>query len=36
MSKNVMDNLKSIMRNKTHIHQSHISGEVIGYAHNQK
>ena len=33
-SKNFVDNLKGIMRNKTHIHHSHISGEIIGYAHS--
>ena len=34
MSKNFIDNLKEIMRNKTHIHHSHISGEIIEYAHS--
>ena len=33
-SKNFVDNLKGITRNKTHIHHSHISGETIGYAHS--
>ena len=34
MSKNFTDNLKEIMKNRTHIHRSHISGEIIGYAHS--
>ena len=34
MSKNLIDNLKGIMKNRTHIHHSHISGEIIGYAHS--
>ena len=34
MSKNFIENLKGIMKNKTHIHHSHITGEVIGYAHS--
>ena len=34
MSKNFIDNLKGIMNNKTHIQHSHISGEIIGYAHS--
>ena len=34
MSKNFVDNLKGIMKNKTHIHHSHISGEIIGYEHS--
>ena len=29
-----MNNLKEIMNNKTHIHHSHISGEIIGDAHS--
>ena len=33
MSKNFIDNLKGIMENKIHIHHSHISGEIIEYAH---
>ena len=33
MSKNDIDNLKGIMKNKTHVNHSHISGEIIGYAH---
>ena len=36
MSKNFIDNLKEIMRNKTHIRHSHISGEIIGYAHSYR
>lgn len=34
MSKNFIENLKGIMKDKTHIHHSHITGEVIGYAHS--
>ena len=34
MSKNFTDNLKWIMKNRTHIHRSHISGEIIGYAYS--
>ena len=34
MLKNFIENLKGIMRNKTHIHHSHISGEIIGYTHS--
>ena len=34
MSKNFTDNLKGIMKNRTHIYHSHISGEIIGYAHS--
>ena len=33
MSKNDIDNLKGIMKNRTHVNHSHISGEIIGYAH---
>ena len=29
MSNNFFDNLKEIMKNKTHIQQPHISGEII-------
>ena len=39
MSKNFIENLKGIMNNRTHVHHSHITGEIIGYAHsycNQK
>ena len=32
LSKNFIDNLKGTMKNRTHIHHSHISGEIIGYA----
>ena len=32
--KHFTDDLKVIMKNRTHIHLSHISGEIIGYAHN--
>ena len=34
MSKNFIENLKGIMKNKTHTHHSHISGEIIGYGHS--
>ena len=34
MSKNFIENLKGIMKNTTHIHHSHITGEIIGYAHS--
>ena len=34
MSKNFIENLKGIIKSKTHIHHSHITGEVIGYAHS--
>ena len=33
-SKTLTDNLKGIMKNETHIDHSHISGEIIGYAHS--
>ena len=39
MPKNFIENLKGIMKNRTHVHHSHITGETIGYAHsyyNQK
>ena len=34
MSKDFIKNLKGIMKTKTHIHHSHISGEILGYSHN--
>lgn len=34
MSKIFSDNSKGIMRNKTHIHHSLVSGKIIGYAHS--
>ena len=34
MSKHFINNLKGIMKNRTYIHHSHISGEIIGYAHS--
>ena len=34
MSKNFMDNLKGIMKDKTLPHHSHISEEIVGYAHS--
>ena len=39
MSKNFIENVKGIMNNRTHVHHSHITGEIIGYTHsycNQK
>lgn len=32
MSKNVQANIKGIMNNTMHIHHSHVSGDIIGYA----
>ena len=34
MSKNFIDNLKVIIKNRTHVYHSHISGEIIGYAYS--
>ena len=34
VSKNFIQNIKGIMNNKTHIHHSHITGEIIGYSHS--
>ena len=34
VSKKLIDNLKGIINNRTHMHHSHISGEIIGYAHS--
>ena len=34
LSKCVIENSKGIMDNSTHIHHSHITGEIIGYAHS--
>ena len=34
MSKIFVDNSKGIMRDKTHIHHSLVSGKIIGYAHS--
>ena len=34
LSKNFLENLKGIMTCKNHMHHSHISGEIIGYAHS--
>ena len=31
---NFIENLKEIMNNKIHLHHSHITSEIIGYAHN--
>ena len=39
MSKNSTENLKGIIKNRTDVHHSHITGKIIGYAHsycNQK
>ena len=33
LSKNFIEYLKGIMNNKTFTHHSHITGEIIGYAH---
>ena len=30
MSKNFMKNIKGIMNNETHIHHSHVNGEITG------
>ena len=34
MSKNLIENLKGIMKNRIHIHHSYISEEIIGYEHS--
>ena len=34
MSKKIINNTKRINNNKIHIYHSHISNEVIGYAHS--
>ena len=34
MSKNFVKNLKEIMKNNTHIHHWHITGEIIEYSHS--
>ena len=34
MSKNFIDNIKDIIKNKIHLHHSHIRNKVIGYAHS--
>ena len=39
MSKNSTENLKGIIKNRTDVHHSHITGKITGYAHsycNQK
>ena len=39
MAKKFMKNIKGVINNKTHIHHSHVNGEIIGYSHsycNQK
>ena len=39
VSKNLIENLIGIMNNRTHVHHSHITGEIIDYSHsyfNQK
>ena len=33
MSKNFIENVIGTMKNRTHVHHSHITGEIIGYAH---
>ena len=32
MSEKFMENIKGILKNETHIHHSHISGEILGYS----
>ena len=34
ISEKFVDNVKGISYNKTHIHHSHITGDIIGYAHS--
>ena len=34
ISEKFVDNVKGILYNKTHIHQSHITGDIIGCAHS--
>ena len=34
MSKNLINNIKSIINNKVHIHHFHINGGIIDYAHS--
>ena len=34
VSKKLIGNLKGIINNRTHMHHSHMSGEIIGYAHS--
>lgn len=34
ISKNFIENLKGIMENSTHIYHSHVTGEIIRYAHS--
>ena len=34
LSKTFIKNLKEIIKNKIHVHHSHVTGEVIGYAHS--
>ena len=34
VSKNFIQNIKGIMNDKTPIHHSHITGEIIGYSHS--
>ena len=34
LSKNFLENLEGIMTSKDHVDYSHISGEIIGYAHS--
>ena len=31
ISEKFIENIKGILNNKTHIHHSHISGEILGY-----
>ena len=34
MSKNFIENLKGVTKNKTHVHHSHITVETTAYAHS--
>ena len=34
LSKTFIENLKGIIKNKVHVHHSHVTGEVIGYTHS--
>ena len=35
ISEKFIQNVKGILYNKTHIHHSHITGDVIGYSNSQ-
>ena len=34
LSKTFIENLKGIIKNKVHVHHSHVTREVVGYAHS--